>query len=79
MLAIAMANRNRADTSVPATAPKLLNASKRPCSSVVATRDGDRQRDDDRRVAKREKQPDFRPGDGPSCINLRVTLSIAAM
>ena len=37
MLAIAMANRNNADTNVPTTPPKLLKASKRPCNSVVAT------------------------------------------
>ncbi len=58
MLAIAMANRNSAETSVPTTPPKLLNASNRPCSAVVADRDGDRQRDDDRRMAEREEQAD---------------------
>ena len=78
MLAIAMANRNNADTKVPTMPPKLLNASKRPCNSVVATA-----------IATvsattivewpSEKNRPTPTGRRPSCINLRVTLSIAAM
>ena len=58
MLAIAMANRNSAETRVPITPPTLLKASKRSCRVAVAAMAIDGQRDDDRRVAEREEQSD---------------------
>ena len=73
-----MANRNSAETSVPATAPKVLNASKWSCSAVAVTAMAIESPTTMVEWPSEKKSP-TPTGRWPSCISLRVTLSMAAM
>ena len=65
MLAIAMANRNNADTRRADHAAEALERVETVLQRGRRDRDGDRQRDDDGRVAEREEQAD---ADGPAAF-----------
>ncbi len=73
-----MANRNNAETPVPMTLPTASNRSRDPASAVAvpATPAAARITTVEWPIAKNKPTP---TGRLPSCISLRVTLSIAAM
>jgi hypothetical protein len=73
-----MANRNSADTPVPISAPVSLKASKRDCiAAAVAAMANDAAITTVEWPS--EKKKPTAAGRLPSCISLRVTLSMAAM
>ena len=75
---MAMANRNPAETSVPATAPKVVNESNRSLSEAEKTAIAMESAITIVECPSEKKRP-TPTGRLPSCMSLRVTLSIAAM
>ncbi len=75
---MAMANRNPAETRVPATAPKVVNESNRSLSEAEKTAIAMESAITIVEWPSEKKRP-TPTGRLPSCMSLRVTLSIAAM
>ena len=73
-----MANRNNAETNVPITPPTSINPGKR-CCRLLAVRAITSEAANTTVEWPSEKKNPTVIGRLPSCINLRVTLSIAAM
>ena len=77
-LAAAMANRKSAETRVPITPPTLLNWSKWVLSTVAVAATPAAARMTTVEWPSAKKKPTL-TGRLPSCISLRVTLSMAAI
>ena len=75
---MAMANRNVADTSVPTTLPIVLKFSNLDWSAVAVTAIAIESRTTIVEWPREKKKP-AATGRFPSCISLRVTLSMAAI
>ncbi len=78
MFIAAMASRNSADTSVPISPPTLWNAANRPLNAVAVAAMATEASTTTVEWPSEKKKPTA-AGRLPSCISLRVTLSIAAI